>query len=80
MRNDLLVGVCGMDCLGLLDGQPLVRDLGLARLHFFHLLAHWAINSGNLVYLHRSLRRMLHMDIDYVGGKFHFDPLLVGHG
>lgn len=20
------------------------------------------------------------MDIDYVGGKFHFDPLLAGHG
>lgn len=63
-----------MDCLGLLDGQPLVRDLGLARLHFFHPLAHWAINSGNLVYLHRSLRRMLHMDIDYVGGNFTLTP------
>lgn len=80
MWNDLLVGVRGVYCLGLLDGQPLVRDLGLAWLSFFHLLAHWAINSGNLVYLDRSLRRMFHMDIDYVGGKFHFDPLLAGHG
>lgn len=78
--NDLLVGVRGMYCLGLLDGVPLVRDLGLAWLSFFHLLARWAVNSGNLVYLDRSLRRMLHVDIDYVGGKFHFDSLLVSHG
>lgn len=80
MWNELLVGVRGMCCLGLLDWHPLVRDLGLARLCFLHLLAHWAINSGNLVYLHGSLRRMLHMDIDYVGGKLHFDSLLGAHG
>lgn len=27
-----------------------------------------------------SLRGVLHVDIDYVGRKFHFDPLLTGHG
>lgn len=51
MRNDLLVGVRGVDGLGLLDGKPLVRDLGLAWLGFFYLLASWAIDSGNLMYL-----------------------------
>lgn len=80
MRNDLLVGVRGMDCLSLLDRKPLVRDLGLSWLSFFYLLACWAINSGNLMDLDGSFRRMFHMDIDYVGGKFHFDSLLAGHG
>lgn len=80
MGNKLLVGVRGMDCLGLLDRKSLVRDLGLAWLGFLHLLASWAVNPGNLVYLDRSLGRMFHMDIDYVGGEFHFDPLLASHG
>lgn len=51
VRNDLLVGVRGVDGLGLLDGKSLVRDLGLAWLGFFYLLASWAIDSGNLMYL-----------------------------
>lgn len=72
MWNDLLVG--------LLDGKALVRDQRLAWWTSFHLLAHWAVNSGNLVNLDRSLGRVLHMDIDYVGGEFHFDSLLTCHG
>lgn len=81
MWDDLLVGGRGMHRLGLLDRKPLVRDLRLAWVSFFRLLAHWAVDSGNLVYLDRSLGRVFHMDIDYVGGKFHYkdqeDNLLI---
>lgn len=71
MGNNLLVGVGRMYRLRFLDGMSLVRQLGLAWLSFFYLLACWAINSWNLMDLDGSLRRVLHMNIDYVGRKFH---------
>lgn len=75
VRNDLLVGVRGVDGLGLLDGQPLVRDLGLAWLGFFYLLASGAFDSWNLMDLDWGLRGVLHVDIDYVGRKFYWNRL-----